>query len=54
MNKIKIFHGGILSIIQNEANNFAEKHKIINISICTEKYGNNIYYTIVALYEENK
>ena len=54
MNKIKIFHNRLLSTTQNEVNNFAEKHKIINTSICTEKYGNNIYYTIVALYEENK
>lgn len=51
MNKIKTFHGSTL-FIQNEVNNFAEKHKIINTSICTEKYGNNIYYTIVVLYEE--
>ena len=54
MNKIEIFHGYPLSLIHYKINNFAEKHKIINTSICTEKYGNNIYYTIVALYEENK
>lgn len=53
MNKIKTFHGSLLSIVQKEVNNFAEKHKIINTSICTEKYGYDIYYTIVVLYEEN-
>lgn len=52
MNKIKTFHGGILSLLQSEVNNFAEKHKIINTSICTEKIGYSIYYTIVVVYEE--
>lgn len=52
MNKIKTFHGGILSLIQSEANKFAEKHKIINASVCTEKIGYNIYYTILVVYEE--
>ena len=54
MNKIKIFHDRLLYTTQNEVNNFAEKHKIINTSICTEKHGYDIYYTIVVLYEENK
>ena len=53
MNKIKTFQGSTLSFLQSEVNNFAEKHKIINTSICTEKYGYDIYYTIVALYEED-
>ena len=52
MNKIKTFHGGTLSIVQSEVNNFAEKHKIINASICTEKNGYRIYYTILVVYEE--
>ena len=52
MNKIEIFHGSVLSIIQYEVDNFAKKHKIINTSICTEKHGYNIYYTILVLYEE--
>ena len=53
MNKIKTFHGGILSLLRDEVNNFAEKHKIINTSICTEKHGYDVYYTILVLYEEN-
>ena len=52
MNKIKTFHGGTLSIVQSEVNNFAEKHKIINASICTEKHGYDVYYNILVLYEE--
>ena len=52
MNKIKTFHGSILSLLQSEVNNFAEKHKIINASVCTEKYGYDIYYTILVVYEE--
>ena len=52
MNKIKTFHGGILSLLRDEVNSFAERHKIINTSICTEKYGTNVYYTILVLYEE--
>ena len=52
MNKIKTFHGSVLSLISDEVNHFAEKHKILNISICSEKYGYNTYYTIVVLYEE--
>lgn len=53
MNKIKTFHGRPLSLVQLEVNNFAEKHKIINTSICAEKHGYDFYYTIVVLYEEN-
>ena len=53
MNKIKTFHGSVLSLLQSEVNNFAEKHKIINTSICTEKNGYSVYYTILVLYEEN-
>ena len=52
MNKIKTFHGSILSLLDNEVNHFAEKHKILNTSICSEEHGYNIYYTIVVLYEE--
>jgi hypothetical protein len=53
MNKIKTFHGGTLSIVQSEVNKFAEKNKIINASICTEKHGYDVYYTILVVYEEN-
>ena len=52
MNKIKTFHSSILSTIQSEVNSFAEKHKIINTSICAEVHGYNTYYTILVLYEE--
>lgn len=52
MNKIKTFHGRPLYIVQNQVNYFAEEHKILNTSICTEKYGYDTYYTIVVLYEE--
>ena len=52
MNKIKTFHGGILSLLRDEVNSFAEKHKIINTSICVEQHGYNTYYTILVLYEE--
>lgn len=52
MNKIKTFQGSTLSFIQSEVNNFAEKHKIINTSICTEMPGYIVYYTILVLYEE--
>ena len=52
MNKIRTFHGEILPHLQSEINNFAEKHKIINTSICTEKHGYSIYYTILVVYEE--
>lgn len=51
MNKIKAFHGSTLSLIQSEVNSFAEKRRIINTSICAEKHGYDIYYTIVVLYE---
>ena len=52
MNKIKTFHGCVLSLLCDEVNSFAEKHKIINTSICTEKHGYDVYYTILVLYEE--
>jgi hypothetical protein len=52
MNKVKTFHGGVLSTIQSEVNSFAEYHKIINTSICAEIHGYNAYYTILVLYEE--
>ena len=52
MNKIKTFHGGILSFLRDEVNRFAEKHKIINTSICVEQHGYHTYYTILVLYEE--
>ena len=32
----------------------SKNHKIINTDICTETRGNDIYYTIVVLYCENK
>lgn len=53
MNKIKTFHGSVLSLLSNEVNRFAEKHKILNTNICSEKSGYSIYYTIVVVYEEN-
>ena len=53
MNKIKTFHGSILSFLRKEVNYFAEKHKILNTSICSEAHGYNVYYTIVVVYEEN-
>ena len=53
MNKIETFHGSTLSLIEYKVNDFAEKHKIINTSICTEKHGYDVYYTILVLYEEN-
>ena len=53
MNKIKTFHGGTLSFLENDVNKFARDHKIINVNICTEKYGYSVYYTIVVLYENN-
>jgi hypothetical protein len=52
MNKIRAFHGRTLSSIQSEVNDFAKNNKIINTSICTEKHGYDIYYTIIVLYEE--
>ena len=52
MNKIKTFHGCVLSFLRDEVNSFAENHKVINTSICTEKHGYSIYYTILVLYEE--
>lgn len=53
MNKVKIFHGRTLSFIEDNITSFAKTHKIINTSICTEKHGYDVYYTIVVLYEEN-
>ena len=53
MNKIKTFHGTTLSTLEYNINGFAKTHKIINTSICTEKYGYEVYYTILVLYEEN-
>lgn len=53
MNKIEIFHGSPLSLLHYKINYFAKKHKIINTSICSEKHGYDVYYTIVVLYEEN-
>lgn len=52
MNKVEVFHGISLPIIQYEVDSFAEKHKIINASICTEQQGYNVYYTILVVYEE--
>ena len=52
MNKVKTFYGSVLSLLSNEVNRFAEKHKILNTSICSEECGYNIYYTILVLYEE--
>ena len=53
MNKIKTFHGSVLSLLRDEINRFAEKYKILNTSICSEAHGYNTYYTIVVVYEEN-
>ena len=54
MNKIKIFYGQWFRTLENDVNAFALRHKIINTDICTEKRGNDIYYTIIVLYCENK
>ena len=43
----------MLELIKYIVNRFAEKHKILNTSICSEKSGYSIYYTIVVVYEEN-
>ena len=53
MNKIKTFHGGTLSFLNDDINDCAKKHKILNTSICSEMHGHNAYYTIVVVYEEN-
>ena len=53
MNKIKIFHGQHFRILEDNVNDFALKHKIINTDICTEKHGYEIYYTIIVLYCDN-
>ena len=51
MNKIKIFYGRWFCTLEDA---FALTHKIINTDICTETRGNDIYYTIIVLYCENK
>ena len=54
MNKIKIFQQeSYFHRLENVVNEFAKNHKILNTSVCTEKHGYNIYYTIVVVYEEN-
>ena len=53
MNKIETFHGGTISLLNMEVNDFAESHKILNTSICSETHGYHTYYTIVVVYEEN-
>ena len=53
MNKIKTFYGSSLYSLENDINEFARDHKIINTNICTEKHGYNVSYTIVVLYENN-
>lgn len=53
MNKIKIFQqGSHYRDLEGAVNEFAKNHKILNTSICTEKHGYDVYYTIVVLYEE--
>lgn len=53
MNKIKIFQQeSYYRRLENTVNEFAKNHKILNTSICTEKHGYDVYYTIVVLYEE--
>lgn len=52
MNKIKIFRQeSYYRRLEDTVNEFAKEHKILNTSICTEKHGYNVYYTIVVLYE---
>lgn len=53
MNKIKIFHGQHFRALEDDVNDFALRHKIINTDICTEKHGYEIYYTIIVLYCDN-
>lgn len=52
MNKVKIFHEDYYHDLEDKINHFAEKHKILNTSICTEKHGYAVYYTAMVLYEE--
>ena len=54
MNKVKIFHESYWTRIEDRINQFAEKHTILNTSICTEKHGYDVSYTIIVVYEENK
>ena len=52
MNKIKIFQQeSYYHRLEDTVNEFAKEHKILNTSICTEKHGYDVYYTIVVLYE---
>ena len=53
MNKVKIFHESYWIRIEDKINQFAENHKILNTSVCTEKHGYDVYYTILVLYEED-
>ena len=53
MNKVKIFHDKYFYDLEDDVNTFALNHKIINTNTCVEKYGCDVYYTIVVLYEEN-
>ena len=51
MNKVKVFHEEHYRKLEEEINEFALKHNILNTSICTEKHGYEVYYTIIIVYE---
>lgn len=51
MNKIKVFEGNSRFELERDINDFAKCHKIVNASLCTEKYGYMTEYKIVVLYE---
>lgn len=51
MNKVKIFEGKSRLEIENEINNFARTHEIINASIAEMKWGYSGYYTVIVVYE---
>lgn len=52
MNKVKIFHEEYCWKLEEKINEFALKYNILNTSICTEKHGYDVYYTVIIVYEE--
>lgn len=52
MNKVTIFEGISRFKLERAINDFANRHKIVNTSISTKKYGDSTEYIIVVLYEE--
>ena len=51
MNKVKIFHEDYYWKLEEKINEFALKHNILNTSICPEKHGYDVYYTVIIVYE---